>query len=108
MSGDDRVRVCLTRGMTCASALGSEKIDRVEQIGFQIRPHLIKGRSIEQGAAVTVVNVFPNEHVACRADLSFQLNKLALNCTFLLLRVGAHSSVSARLSTVGTLFTRAR
>jgi hypothetical protein len=31
--------------------------------------------------------------VDCRADLSFQLNKLTLNCSFLLLRVGAYPGI---------------
>ena len=76
-----------------SDAVGSEKIDPVEPIGFQIGPHPIEGRSIEQRAGVPVVNVLLDEHVACGSDLSFQLHKLAFNCSFLLLRVGAHAGV---------------
>jgi len=76
-----------------SDAIGSEKIDPVEPIGFHIGPHPIEGRSIEQHAGVPVVNVLRGEHVACGSDLLFQLHKLALNCSFLLLRVSAHASV---------------
>jgi hypothetical protein len=64
-------------------------LSTIEPIGLHIGPHLIQGRSIEQGGAVTVVDVLFDEHLPCRADLSFQLDKLALNCSFFLLRVGA-------------------
>jgi hypothetical protein len=76
-----------------SDAIGSEKIDPVEPIGFQIGPHPIEGRSIEQGAGVPVVNVLRGKHMACGSDLSFQLHKLAFNGSLLLLRVGAHASV---------------
>ena len=48
---------------------------------------------IQQGAAISVVDVFPDEHVACGGDLPLELNHLALNCSFFLLRVRAHTRV---------------
>ena len=44
--------------------IGSEKIDSVEPIGFQIGPHPIEGRSIEQRAGAPVVNVLRGEQLA--------------------------------------------
>jgi hypothetical protein len=48
-----------------SNAIGSQKIDPLEPIGFHISPHPIEGRSIEQHAGVPVVNVLFGEHVAC-------------------------------------------
>jgi hypothetical protein len=67
--------------------ISSKKIDPVEPIGFQIGPHPIESRTIEQCAGVPVVNVFRGKHMACDSDLSFQVHKLALYRPFLLLRV---------------------
>jgi hypothetical protein len=64
----------------------------LESIGFHIGPHPIEGRSIEQHARVPVVNVLRGDHVPCGSDLLLQLDKLALNSSFLLLRVGANRS----------------
>jgi hypothetical protein len=61
-----------------SDAVRGEKVDRVEHVGFHIRSHLIQGRTIEQGAAVPIVNVLLYKHVAGGSDLSFQLHKLAL------------------------------
>jgi hypothetical protein len=80
-----------------SDAIGSEKVDPVEPIGFQIGPHPIESRSIEQRAGVSIVNVLRGEHVACCSDLSPQLHKLAINCSFLLLRVGAHAGIQCGL-----------
>ena len=76
-----------------SDAIGSKKIDPVGPVRFQIGPHPIEGRSIEQSAGVPVVNVLFGEHVPCDSDLSFQLYKLALNSSFFLLRVGAYAGV---------------
>jgi hypothetical protein len=53
--------------------------------------------SIEQRAGVPVVNVLRGELVAGDADLPSQLHKLALDCSFFLLRVSAHASVQCGL-----------
>jgi hypothetical protein len=80
-----------------SDAVGSKKIDPVEPVGFQIGPHPIESRSIQQRAGVAVVNVLLGKHVTRDSDLSFQLDKLAFNCSFLLLRVGAPAGVQCGL-----------
>jgi hypothetical protein len=60
-------------------------------------PHPIEGRSIEQRAGVPVVDVFLNEFMTRNCDLLAKLHELAINCSFLLLRVGAHAGVQCGL-----------
>jgi hypothetical protein len=69
----------------------------IEKIGLQIRTQLIQGRSIQQRAGISVLNVFFDQHVACGRDLPLQLEDLTLNRAFLLLRVCAHTRIEYRL-----------
>ena len=55
---DDDGLICDLAG----NAIGAVEIDRVEQIGFQISSHLIKGGAIKQLAANSVVDVFLDEY----------------------------------------------
>jgi hypothetical protein len=75
-----------------SDAIGSEKIDPVEPIGFQIGSHPIEGRSIEHHAGAPVVNVLRGEFMTRSCDLVAKLRKLAFNGSFFLLCVGAHAS----------------
>jgi hypothetical protein len=48
-------------GLACdfaGDAIRTVELDRIEQIGFQISSHLIKGGAMEQLAANSVVDVF--------------------------------------------------
>ena len=78
---------------SAGDAIGGKEIDRIEHINLQIRPQLVNGGSIQQRAAISVVDVFPDQHMSCGGDLPLELNHLVLNCSFFLLRVGAHTRV---------------
>ena len=45
------------------------------------------GNSSKLAQVLDRVDVFPDEHVTCGSDLPLELNDLALNSSFLLLRV---------------------
>jgi hypothetical protein len=58
------------------NAISAEEIDRAEQIGFHVLTQLFERRSIQRRAAISVVDVFLDQHMARRGDLPFQFNNL--------------------------------
>ena len=91
LAEDDR----LIRDIT-GDAIRIEEIHRVEQIGLYVPPQLFERRPIQQRAAVSVVDVLLDEHIARGGDLPLELEHLALDRPFFLLRIGAHACVQNR------------
>ena len=91
LAEDDR----LIRDIT-GDAIRVEEIHRVEQIGLHVPPQLLERRPVQERAAVSVVDVFLDEHIARGGDLPLELEHLALDGSFFLLGIGAHACVQNR------------
>ena len=74
LAEDDR----LIRDIAC-DTIRIEETHRVEQIGLHVPPQLLERRAIQSRAAVSVVDVFLDEHVARGGDLPLELEHLTLN-----------------------------
>ena len=91
LAEDDRL-ICDVTG----DAIRVEEVHRVEERGSYVPPQRLEPGPIESRAAVPVVHVFLDEHVARGSDLPLELEHLALDRPFLLLGIGAHASVQHR------------